>query len=104
MKAGQTVLIHAAAGGVGSTAVQLARVLGAGLIIGTVGSAEKAKLARELGADVAINYREENVAERVQEITDGAGADVVLDGVGASTFEASVASLAPFGQTTVPSS
>jgi len=98
LQPGETVLIHAAAGGIGSTAVQLARVLGAGLIIGTVGSAEKAKLIKELGADVAINYREENVAERVKEVTDGALADLVLDGVGADTFESSLASLAPFGR------
>jgi NADPH2:quinone reductase len=98
MQPGDTVLIHAAAGGVGSTAVQLARALGAGQIIGTVGSAEKASLILSLGADAAINYRQENVVERVQELTGGAGADVVLDGVGADTFEGSVASLAPFGR------
>ena len=98
MQPGETVLIHAAAGGVGSTAVQLARVLGAGLIIGTVGSAEKAKLAIEQGADAAINYREEDVALRVRELTSGALADIVLDGVGAATFESSLASLAPFGR------
>lgn len=95
---GETVLIHAAAGGIGTTTVQLARVLGAGLIIGTVGSEAKAKVVLELGADVAINYREENIAERVREATGGAGADVVLDSVGADTFEASLASLAPFGR------
>lgn len=98
LQPGETVLIHAAAGGVGSTAVQLARVLGAGLIIGTVGSAEKAKLALELGADAVINYREETVAARVQALTGGVGVDVVLDGVGADTFEASIASLAPWGR------
>jgi NADPH2:quinone reductase len=98
MQAGDTVLIHAAAGGVGSTAVQLARVLGAGFIIGTVGSADKAKVALELGADAAINYQEEDVAQRVREITGGALADVVLDGIGAATFESSLASLAPFGR------
>jgi NADPH:quinone reductase len=101
LQPGETVLIHAAAGGIGSTAVQLARVLGAGLIIGTVGSAEKGKLIKELGADVAINYREENVGERVREVTGGAGADVVLDGVGADTFESSLASLALFGRLVV---
>jgi len=98
MQPGDTVLIHAAAGGIGSTAVQLARVLGAAKIIGTVGSAEKAKLILDLGADAAINYREEDVVERVRALTNGAGADVVLDGVGADTFESSVASLAPFGR------
>jgi NADPH2:quinone reductase len=98
LQPGEAVLIHAAAGGVGSTAVQLARHLGAALIIGTVGNAEKAKLVLELGADVAINYREEDVAERVRAVTGGSGADVVLDGVGADTFAASVASLAPWGR------
>jgi NADPH2:quinone reductase len=92
------VLIHAAAGGVGSTAVQLARTLGAGMIIGTVGSEEKARVALELGADAAINYRQEEVPRRVRDLTGGAGADVILDGVGADTFEASLASLAPFGR------
>jgi len=101
LQPGETVLVHAAAGGVGSTVVQLARVLGAGRIIGTVGSRQKADLIQELGADVAINYREENVAERVRAATDGAGADVVLDGVGADTFEASLASLAPLGRLVV---
>jgi NADPH2:quinone reductase len=95
---GETVLIHAAAGGVGSTAVQLARVLGAGKIIGTVGSAEKAELVKSLGADVAINYREETVPDRVMAMTDGAGADVVLDAVGKDTFEGSLASLALHGR------
>ena len=98
LQPGETVLIHAAAGGIGSTAVQLARVLGASKIIGTVGSAEKAKLILELGADAAINYREEDVAERVRELTSGTGVDVVLDGVGADTFESSVKSLAPYGR------
>lgn len=98
MQPGETVLIHAAAGGVGSTAVQLARILGAGRIIGTVGSAEKAALITKLGADAAINYREENVAEGVLALTDGAGADVILDAVGKDTFEASLASLALYGR------
>jgi NADPH2:quinone reductase len=101
MQAGETVLIHAAAGGVGSTAVQLARVLGAGRIIGTVGSAEKAALIKKLGADEAINYREESAAERVLELTDGAGADLILDAVGKDTFEGSLASLALYGRLVV---
>jgi NADPH2:quinone reductase len=95
---GETVLIHAAAGGVGSTAVQLARVLGAGKIIGTVGSAEKAELIKSLGADQAINYRDETVPDRVMATTDGAGADVILDAVGKDTFEGSLASLALHGR------
>lgn len=101
MHPGETVLVHAAAGGVGSTAVQLARALGAGLIIGTVGSAEKEKVALELGADVAINYRQDDVPERVRALTEGRGADLVLDAVGADTFEVSLESLAPFGRLVV---
>lgn len=98
LQPGESVLIHAAAGGVGTTLVQLARNLGAGLIIGTVGSAAKAQVVLDLGADVAINYCEENVAERVRAVTGGVGADVVLDSVGADTFEGSLASLAEFGR------
>lgn len=98
---GESVLIHAAAGGVGSTAVQFARVLGAGLIIGTVGSPEKAKITQELGADAVVNYRTEDVVARVKEITGGAGVDIVLDGVGKDTAETSVAVLAPFGRLVV---
>ncbi len=101
LQPGETVLVHAAAGGVGSTAVQFARTLGAGLVIGTVGSAEKAKIALELGADAVINYRTEDVAARVKEITGGAGVDVVLDGVGKDTAETSVAVLAPYGRLVV---
>ncbi len=98
LQPGDTVLIHAAAGGVGSTAVQLARTLGAGIVIGTAGSPEKLELARKLGADVAINYRIEDVAARVMELTNGVGADVILDGVGKDSFDSSIASLAPFGR------
>ncbi|MEA2640164.1 MAG: NADPH:quinone reductase [Chloroflexota bacterium] len=98
LQPGETVVIHAAAGGVGSTAVQLARVLGAGFIIGTVGSSDKAKVARDLGADATINYQHENIVDRVKALTGGTGADIVLDGVGAATSEASVACLAPFGR------
>ena len=101
LQPGETVLIHAAAGGVGSTAVQFARTLGAGLVIGTVGSQEKAEIAQDLGADAVINYRTENVAERVKELTRGAGVDVVLDGVGKDTIETSVGVLAPFGRLVV---
>jgi NADPH2:quinone reductase len=98
LQPGESVLVNAAAGGVGSTAVQFARLLGAGLVIGTVGSAEKAKVAHDLGADAVINYREEDVIERVKAITGGAGVDVVLDGVGADTTANSVAVLAPYGR------
>jgi NADPH2:quinone reductase len=89
---GQTVLIHAAAGGVGSILVQWAKALGA-TVIATVGSELKAALARDHGADHVILYGEEDVAARVAEITGGQGVAVVYDGVGKDTFEASLKSL-----------
>jgi len=93
---GQTILFHAAAGGVGLIAMQWAKALGA-QVIGTAGSPEKAALAKRYGADHVILYREENVAERVREITKGAMVPVVYDSVGKDTFQASIDSLAPFG-------
>jgi NADPH2:quinone reductase len=90
------MLFHAAAGGVGLIACQWAKALGS-TIIGTVGSDEKAKLAREAGATHVINYRTENFVERVREITGGAGCDVVYDGVGKDTFPASLDCLKPKG-------
>ncbi len=96
VQAGETILVHAAAGGVGLILVQWAKHLGA-TVIGTVGSDDKAKLARAHGCDHIILYRQENVAERVREITRGAGVPVVYDGVGKDTFMASLDSLAPRG-------
>jgi NADPH:quinone reductase len=81
VQAGETVLIHAAAGGVGSAAVQLAVVAGA-RVIATAGSVEKLDLCRSLGADVAINYRETDFVDGVLEATDGRGVDVAFDSVG----------------------
>jgi len=85
LQAGQTCLFHAAAGGVGLIFGQWARSLGA-KVIGTVGSQEKGELALRHGYDHVINYREENVVERVLEITEGEKLPVVYDGVGADTF------------------
>ena len=96
VEAGQTVLVHAAAGGVGLLAVQLAKAAGA-RVIGTVSGEAKAKLAREVGADEVIRYDQEDVATRVQALTQGRGVERVLDSVGASTWQASVDALAPFG-------
>jgi NADPH2:quinone reductase len=93
---GQTILFHAAAGGVGLIAMQWAKALGV-TVIGTVGSPEKAALARAHGADHVILYNKENIAERVREITKGAMVPVVYDSVGRDTFQASIDSLAPFG-------
>ncbi|HMF04842.1 MAG TPA: NADPH:quinone oxidoreductase family protein [Acidimicrobiia bacterium] len=81
LQAGETVLIHAAAGGVGSAAVQLARVAGA-RVITTAGSPEKVELCRTLGADVAIDYREVDFVEAVLAATDGRGVDVAFDSIG----------------------
>jgi NADPH2:quinone reductase len=92
LKAGEAVLIHAAAGGVGSILVQWAKAIGA-IVIGAVGSEEKVELARSLGCDHVILYRDEDVAARVKDLTGGAGVSVVYDGVGAATLEASLSSL-----------
>jgi len=96
VKPGDTILFHAAAGGVGLIATQWAKHLGA-TVIGTVGSKEKAELARKNGCDHVILYREEDVAKRVREITGGEGVPVVYDGVGKATFQGSLDSLKPFG-------
>jgi NADPH2:quinone reductase len=93
---GTTLLFHAAAGGVGLIACQWAAHLGA-TVIGTVGSEEKAALARANGCRHVIDYRRENFAQRVKEITDGRGVDVVYDGVGRDTFPASLDALRPRG-------
>ena len=96
VKPGDTILFHAAAGGVGLIATQWAKHLGA-TVIGTVGSQEKAELAKQNGCDHVILYREEDVAKRVREITGGEGVPVVYDGVGEATFQGSLDSLKPFG-------
>ena len=94
--AGQTVLVHAAAGGVGHLLVGWLKHVGA-TVIGTVGSAAKAERARAAGADHVLLNREEDVAARVREITDGAGVPVVFDGVGMATWQASLGSAARRG-------
>jgi NADPH2:quinone reductase len=96
VEAGQTILIHAAAGGVGSLASQWAKHLGA-TVIGTVGSKEKAEIARQNGCDHVILYREEDFVARVKEITAGQGCAVVYDGIGKATFPASLDCIAPLG-------
>ena len=93
---GDTVLIHAAAGGVGLIACQWAKALGA-TVIGTVGSPAKAELARAHGCDHVINYASENFTQRVRDITGGKGVAVVYDGVGKDTFTGSLDSLRPMG-------
>jgi NADPH2:quinone reductase len=93
---GHTILFHAAAGGVGQIACQWANRLGA-TVIGTVGSKEKAELARANGCHHVINYRTENFVERVKEITGGAKCDVVYDSVGRDAFPGSLDCLKPLG-------
>jgi NADPH2:quinone reductase len=96
VQAGDTILWQAAAGGVGLLGCQWAKSLGA-TVIGTVGSAEKAELARSHGCDHVINYRTENFVERVKEITGGKGVPVVYDSVGKDTYPASLDCLRPRG-------
>jgi len=96
VKSGDTILIHAAAGGVGLLVCQWAKALGA-TVIGTVGSDAKADLARQHGCDHPILYRSEDVVARVKQLTDGEGVPVVYDSVGKDTFEQSLDCLRPLG-------
>ena len=88
LEEGETVLVHAGAGGVGSAAIQLAKAAGA-RVFSTAGGPEKVEVCRELGAEVAIDYKEENFAEAVKEATGGRGADVIFDPVGGDVFDLS---------------
>ena len=96
VKQGDTVLFHAAAGGVGQIACQWLKALGV-TTIGTVGSDEKAEIAKSMGCTHTINYRNEDFVARVKEITGGSGVPVVYDSVGKDTFEGSLDCLAPMG-------
>lgn len=96
VKAGDTLLVHAAAGGVGQLLCQWAHALGA-TVIGTVGAPEKVAVAQGAGCDHVILYREEDFVARVRDITSGRGVDVVYDSVGQDTFMASLDCLKPFG-------
>ncbi len=88
LREGETLLVHAAAGGVGLAAVQIGVALGA-RVIGTAGTLDKLDLVKRSGADAVINYRDEDWVERVKELTDGRGADVIYDPVGGDTFDLS---------------
>lgn len=96
VRAGMVVLAQAAAGGVGQLVARMAKLRGA-TVIGTVGSPEKVAVATAAGCDHVILYRQENVAERVMDLTGGQGANVVFDAVGKDSFEGSLASLALLG-------
>ncbi len=98
---GESVVVHSAAGGVGSLAVQLGRPLGAGRVIATASSAAKRELALELGADVAIDSEPDGLRERLVEANDGRPVDVVFEMAGGSSFDQSYAALAHFGRLVV---
>ncbi len=98
LEQGETVLIHAAAGGVGTTAIQMAKLLGAGMVIGTVGNESKKPIALEAGADYVIHYEEEDFASKVNEWTNGKGADVILDSIAGWVSEKSLECLANYGR------
>lgn len=100
LRAGETLLVHGGASGVGTVAIQLARYFGARVLC-TAGTPEKVRRCEELGADVAINYREEDFTARVKEVTDGAGADVVLDIMGGAYLHGNVRALATGGRLVV---
>lgn len=97
LAAGQNVLLHGGASGIGTHATQVAHALGARVAV-TAGSADKLALCRELGADITINYREEDFVERVRAETAGAGAGVILDIMGAAYLDRNVDALAPGGR------
>jgi len=98
LRPGETLLVHGGASGVGTAAIQLAKALGPSPVIVTVGSEDKAEACRSLGADHVILYKQEDFAERVQALTDGRGADVILDHIGAAYLEPNMACLALYGR------
>jgi NADPH:quinone reductase len=98
---GESVVVHSAAGGVGSLAVQLARPLRAGRVIATASSEDKRRLALELGADAAVDVTREDLADAIVEANGGQAVDVVLESTGGRVFDASLDALAPFGRLVV---
>lgn len=98
LAAGESVVVHAAAGGVGSLAVQLAKHFGAGRVIAVASSQDKRDLAASLGADVTVDARADDMKAALEEANGGKKVDVVLEMVGGRTFDASLAALAPFGR------
>jgi NADPH2:quinone reductase len=101
LKDGESVLVHAAAGGVGTLSVQMAKLLGAGTVIATASSEEKLDLARSLGADVLIDYTEEDWPEKIREATEGKGADIILEMVGSDFPQKNLKCLNVFGRMVV---
>ncbi len=98
LEPGETVLIHAAAGGVGTIAVQLAKLFGAGKVIATASTEEKLFHAEKMGATHLVNYSEDGWVGRIKEITEGKGVDLALEMVGGSVFNDTLKTLAPFGR------
>ncbi|MBW3638339.1 MAG: NADPH:quinone oxidoreductase family protein [Actinobacteria bacterium] len=98
LAAGESVVVHAAAGGVGTLAVQLAKAWGAGTVIGVASTAEKRALAASLGADVTVDANEPDLKAALEQANDGRKVDVVLEMVGGATLDASLAAMAPFGR------
>jgi NADPH:quinone reductase len=98
LEPGESVVVHAAAGGVGTLAVQLAKAWGAGRVIATASNEDKRQLALDLGADVAVDANAENMTQALQEANGGQRVDVVLDMTGGRITDESVAALAPFGR------
>jgi NADPH:quinone reductase len=98
LASGESVVVHAAAGGVGSLAVQLAKAWGAGRVIATASSQDKRDLALELGADVAIAPDPDGLTDRIKKANDGKSVDIVLEMTGGTVFDASLAAIAPFGR------
>jgi NADPH2:quinone reductase len=101
LQAGETVVVHAGAGGVGTVAIQLAKRWGAGRVIATASSEEKRALTLELGADVAIDSRVDDLTAALREANGGRGVDVVLEMTGGPVFDQSLAALAPLGRLAV---
>ena len=97
LQPGETLLVHGGAGGIGSVAIQLAKALGS-TVVTTAGSEEKLELCRSLGADVAVSYRDQDFVEEVRAATDGRGADVILDNMGAKYLDRNVSALATQGR------
>jgi NADPH:quinone reductase len=98
LRAGESLLVHGAAGGVGGLAVQIAKALGAGLVIGTASTAERREFVKSLGADAAISYQEPGWTEQVRELTGGRGVDVLIESIGGDVFEQNFDALATFGR------
>jgi NADPH:quinone reductase len=98
LRAGESLLVHGAAGGVGSLAVQIAKALGAGPVIGTASTPERREFVLGLGADAAISYDEPSWTDQVRELTSGRGVDVLIESIGGEVFEQNFDALATFGR------